>query len=285
MQGSELTSDDLEKNNQQSPASVQGNELISDDLEKDNQQSPTSVQDSELISDDLEKNNQQSPAEIPGKREFIGGPAMGLFRSIDLIYDGDTQIVIAAGRPFPVGTGATASVGGESIGGGSITFATTTATAYTVFFNRPVRGGERITFRGNGEETTRTVRGESRPVNMAKTTINGVTTSSTTVSGTGEPNRSVTVTNSYGTTIATGTVGSDGKYSLPIAKQLVNVVVYAKVVKPGYGESTANTTVTAAGGGGVGSFQPLIIDAVTADSVTITGYGEPNFSLVFFGKG
>ncbi|MBC1372856.1 autolysin modifier protein [Listeria booriae] len=77
---------------------------------------------------------------------------------------------------------------------------------------------------------------------IAPTTINALTTDSVNVTGTAEPNATIVIKNAAGTTIGSGTVGSDGKYSLTIDKQPAGTVVTATATKNGK-QSSASTTV------------------------------------------
>ncbi|EGO5074424.1 hypothetical protein H6227_002589, partial [Enterococcus faecalis] len=76
---------------------------------------------------------------------------------------------------------------------------------------------------------------------LVQTTINGVKHTDTQVTGKGEPNAKIELKNGN-TVIATGTVGSDGSYSLTIPKQSVGTVIKAVVSKDGL-TSEATTTV------------------------------------------
>ncbi|MBC1778789.1 autolysin modifier protein [Listeria booriae] len=108
---------------------------------------------------------------------------------------------------------------------------------------------------------------------MAATTINSLTTDSTIASGTAEPNATIVIKNQAGTELATGRVGSDGVYSVTIAKQANGAVVTATATKDGK-TSSASTTVTR------DSIDPTTIDTLTADSTTATGTAEPNATIV-----
>ncbi|WP_260444477.1 immunoglobulin-like domain-containing protein [Listeria booriae] len=108
---------------------------------------------------------------------------------------------------------------------------------------------------------------------MAATTINSLTTDSTTASGTAEPNATIVIKNQAGTQLATGRVGSDGVYSVTIAKQASGAVVTATATKDGK-TSSASTTVTR------DSIDPTTLDTLTADSTTASGTAEPNATIV-----
>uniref|UniRef100_UPI002101533F immunoglobulin-like domain-containing protein n=1 Tax=Listeria sp. ILCC806 TaxID=1918335 RepID=UPI002101533F len=85
--------------------------------------------------------------------------------------------------------------------------------------------------------------------NIVPTTINSLTTDSVKAEGTAEPNASLVIKVGQNT-IATGTVASDGTYSVTIPKQAVGTVVTASATAKGKIES-ANTTVTRASNGTV----------------------------------
>ncbi|WP_236658867.1 Ig-like domain-containing protein, partial [Carnobacterium maltaromaticum] len=69
-------------------------------------------------------------------------------------------------------------------------------------------------------------------IGLDPTTLSDITTDTTTVSGTGEPNGRIEL--KVGSlVIGSGTVGSDGKYSLTIPKQTVGSIVKAIVSKDG----------------------------------------------------
>ncbi|MBC2370743.1 autolysin modifier protein [Listeria booriae] len=115
---------------------------------------------------------------------------------------------------------------------------------------------------------TTVVRGE-----LVATTIDTLTADSTVASGTAEPNAAIEIKNAAGTVIASGTVGSDGRYSLTIPKQAEGTVVTATATKDGK-TATGNTTVQAGQ-----SIAKTVIDKVTTDSTTATGTAEPNAKI------
>ncbi|MBC1406029.1 autolysin modifier protein, partial [Listeria welshimeri] len=75
-----------------------------------------------------------------------------------------------------------------------------------------------------------------------QTTINKVTTESTSASGTAEPNATIVIKDDNNNQLATGRVGSDGIYSLTIAKQAEGTVVIATASADGF-TSDASTIV------------------------------------------
>ncbi|MBC1501997.1 autolysin modifier protein [Listeria weihenstephanensis] len=109
--------------------------------------------------------------------------------------------------------------------------------------------------------------------NIAATTINALTTDSTSASGKAEPNADIVI-KAGSTTIATGKVGSDGNYSLTIPKQVANTVVTATATKD---DKTSNASTTVAPGQ---SIEQTTINALTNDSTTVSGKGEPNADIV-----
>ncbi|WP_260451209.1 immunoglobulin-like domain-containing protein [Listeria booriae] len=108
--------------------------------------------------------------------------------------------------------------------------------------------------------------------NIAKTTIEELTTDSTTATGTAEPNATIVVKNAAGTTLGTGRVGSDGYYSVTIPKQLAGTKVIATSTSNGI-SSSAETTVKQV------ALKQTTIEAITTDSKTATGTAEPNATI------
>ncbi|KGL37845.1 hypothetical protein BMT55_14860 [Listeria newyorkensis] len=109
--------------------------------------------------------------------------------------------------------------------------------------------------------------------NIAPTTINALTTDSTVATGTAEPNAAIVIKNGAGTTIGSGTVGSDGKYSLTIDKQPAGTIVTAIATKDGKSAEAQTTVIRDA-------IAPTTINALTADSTVATGTAEPNADIV-----
>ncbi|GAA2892852.1 immunoglobulin-like domain-containing protein [Enterococcus casseliflavus] len=79
---------------------------------------------------------------------------------------------------------------------------------------------------------------------LTETTISEITTSTTQVKGTGEPNASIAIT-VEGLVIANGRIGSDGKYSLTIPLQKEGTVVQAQATLDELTSNIASTVVTA----------------------------------------
>ncbi|WP_088839317.1 immunoglobulin-like domain-containing protein [Listeria sp. ILCC792] len=113
--------------------------------------------------------------------------------------------------------------------------------------------------------------------NLTATTIRALTTDSVKAEGTAEPNASLVIKAGQ-TTLASGTVGSDGNYSLTIAKQAVGTVVTATATKNGQ-TSSASTTVTQ------GDIAQTTIGALTTNSTTVQGNAEPSATIVIKDQG
>ncbi|EME3544801.1 autolysin modifier protein, partial [Enterococcus faecium] len=103
---------------------------------------------------------------------------------------------------------------------------------------------------------------------LAKTTINEVKDTDTTVSGKGEPNGKVEL-KVGDQVIASGTVGSDGNYSLTIPKQSAGTVIKAVVSMDGQ-TSEANTTVVRT------ALAQTTISEINTETTQVSGKGEPN---------
>ncbi|WP_088839267.1 Ig-like domain-containing protein, partial [Listeria sp. ILCC792] len=109
---------------------------------------------------------------------------------------------------------------------------------------------------------------------IAQTTINSLTTDSVKAEGTAEPNANIVIKDQNNTQLASGKVGSDGKYSLTIPQQSVGTVVTATATANGK-TSSANTTVTAGA-----TIAQTTIDPLTTTSTIAQGTAEPNASMV-----
>ncbi|WP_088825595.1 beta strand repeat-containing protein, partial [Listeria goaensis] len=108
--------------------------------------------------------------------------------------------------------------------------------------------------------------------NIAKTTINALTTDSIKAEGTAEPNADIAI-KIGGTTIATGKVDANGNYSLVIPKQAAGTVVTATASKNDKVESDSTTVAQ-------GNIAPTMINALTTDSTSVEGTAEPNATIV-----
>ncbi|MBC1984189.1 Ig-like domain-containing protein [Listeria booriae] len=115
---------------------------------------------------------------------------------------------------------------------------------------------------------TTVIRGE-----IADTTISKVTTETTNVSGTAEPNATIVLTDQDGNVLKSGRVGSDGAYSMTIAKQAEGTVITATASADGF-TSTASTIVERDG------IDQTTIDTLTTESTTVSGTAEPNATIV-----
>ncbi|MBC1373638.1 hypothetical protein HB847_14885 [Listeria booriae] len=107
---------------------------------------------------------------------------------------------------------------------------------------------------------------------VADPTINAVTTDDTTVTGTGIPGASVTVTtNDYKE--YTGIVKTDGTYSITIPKQPVNTVATATQTLNNVRSGYAFVIITQ------GKVAAPTINGLTTDDTTVTGTGIPGASV------
>ncbi|EME3504244.1 hypothetical protein UL360_002679, partial [Enterococcus faecium] len=106
---------------------------------------------------------------------------------------------------------------------------------------------------------------------LTKTTINEVKDTDTTVSGKGEPNGKIEL-KVGDQVIASGTVGSDGNYSLTIPKQNAGTVIKAVVSMDGQ-TSEANTTVART------ALSQTTISEINTETTQVSGKGEPNAKI------
>ncbi|MDO7872752.1 MAG: Ig-like domain-containing protein [Enterococcus casseliflavus] len=110
---------------------------------------------------------------------------------------------------------------------------------------------------------------KSEERNIAETTISEVTTDSTSVTGTAEPNAEITI-KAGDTVIANGRVGKDGIYSLTIEKQPAGTVVTAQATLNGISSNIAETIVERA------TIAETTLNEVTTTDTTVSGTAEPN---------
>ncbi|MBO1103522.1 immunoglobulin-like domain-containing protein [Enterococcus hirae] len=103
---------------------------------------------------------------------------------------------------------------------------------------------------------------------LTKTTINEVKDTDTTVSGKGEPNGKIEL-KVGDQVIASGTVGSDGNYTLTIPKQSAGTVIKAVVSMDGQ-TSEADTTVVRT------ALTQTTISDINTETTQVSGKGEPN---------
>ncbi|EGO2648954.1 autolysin modifier protein, partial [Enterococcus faecalis] len=106
---------------------------------------------------------------------------------------------------------------------------------------------------------------------LTKTTINEVKDTDTTVSGKGEPNGKIEL-KVGDKVIASGTVGSDGIYSLTIPKQSAGTLIKAVVSKDGK-TSEADTTVVRT------ALAQTTISEINTETTQVSGKGEPNATI------
>ncbi|MFS1134817.1 Ig-like domain-containing protein, partial [Enterococcus hirae] len=118
------------------------------------------------------------------------------------------------------------------------------------------------------KDYSRIVTNGSATQELTKTTINEVKDTDTTVSGKGEPNGKIEL-KVGDQVIASGTVGSDGNYSLTIPKQSAGTVIKAVVSMDGQ-SSEANTTVVRT------ALAQTTISEINTETTQVSGKGEPN---------
>ncbi|QGM92326.1 hypothetical protein GIR35_14275 [Enterococcus faecalis] len=106
---------------------------------------------------------------------------------------------------------------------------------------------------------------------LAQTTISDITTDTTIVTGTGEPNAEIRIMNGS-QIIAQGVVSSDGNYRLEIPKQAKGSVIKAIVEQDGL-TSEASTTVTK------GSLVQTTISNIDTTMTSVSGKAEPNATI------
>uniref|UniRef100_UPI001F58FB1C Ig-like domain-containing protein n=1 Tax=Enterococcus faecalis TaxID=1351 RepID=UPI001F58FB1C len=106
---------------------------------------------------------------------------------------------------------------------------------------------------------------------LAQTTISNIDTTTTTVTGTGEPNATIQL-KVGDKVIAEGKIGSDGKYSLTIKEQAAGTVVQAIVTKDGL-TSEASTTVIK------GALVQTTISNIDTTMTSVSGKAEPNATI------
>ncbi|EUJ55294.1 Ig-like domain-containing protein, partial [Listeria fleischmannii] len=110
---------------------------------------------------------------------------------------------------------------------------------------------------------------------LQQTTIQEITTTSQTVSGTAEPNANVEVRNGAGTLIATGRANASGAYSFPIPAQRYNDTITATASIDNQ-TSSASTKVK-----DVSTPSKPTINPFTDDDTTLSGTGTPGDKIQF----
>ncbi|MBC1937934.1 hypothetical protein HCA69_16350, partial [Listeria grandensis] len=104
-----------------------------------------------------------------------------------------------------------------------------------------------------------------QPAQLAPTTLDSLTDQSTSASGTGHPESTVQIENGS-TVIGTGTVDSNGDYTIPIPAQTVGTVITAQATFNNVSSNIASRTVTSAQT--VGTITP---DRFNVGDANITG--------------
>lgn len=107
---------------------------------------------------------------------------------------------------------------------------------------------------------------------ISDTTLNGLKTESTQASGEAEPNATISIRVGE-TELASGRVGSDGKYSVTIEKQQAGTVVTAQARLGDIESNIAETTVIREG------IDETTISKLNTDSTSVTGTAEPNAEI------
>lgn len=106
-----------------------------------------------------------------------------------------------------------------------------------------------------------------------ETTISELNTDSTRVEGKAEPNANIVI-KAGEETIASGRVGSDGRYALSIPKQQAGTVITAQATLNDISSNIAETTVVRAG------IDETTISELDTDSTQVKGTAEPNSTIV-----
>ncbi|MBC1398375.1 cell wall-associated (serine) protease [Listeria fleischmannii] len=110
---------------------------------------------------------------------------------------------------------------------------------------------------------------------LQQTTIQEITTTSQTVSGTAEPNANVEVRNGAGTLIASGRANASGAYSFPISAQHYNDTITATASIDNQ-TSSASTKVR-----DVSTPSKPTVNPLTDDDTTLSGTGTPGDKIEF----
>lgn len=114
--------------------------------------------------------------------------------------------------------------------------------------------------------------GNFASVDIAATTIGALTTDSTTVSGTGEPNATIAI-KANGAAIGSGVISASGNYSLTIPKQTEGTTVTAQATLTGLTSNVASTVVTRT------SISDTTLRELNTDSTVASGTAEPNATI------
>ncbi|MBC2327115.1 Ig-like domain-containing protein [Listeria booriae] len=113
---------------------------------------------------------------------------------------------------------------------------------------------------------------------IATTSLDSLSTASTTASGKGEPNSNVVIRNN-GVQIGAGTTDASGNYSIQISKQAYGATITATITSSLELTSSASQTVSQAPIG------TPYINPLTTKSTTASGVGDPGASIVFKANG
>ncbi|MDT0112075.1 Ig-like domain-containing protein [Listeria booriae] len=113
---------------------------------------------------------------------------------------------------------------------------------------------------------------------IATTSLDSLSTASTTASGKGEPNSNVVIKNDNAQ-IGSGTTDASGNYSIQIPKQAYGATITATITSSLELTSSASQTVSQAPIG------TPYIDPLTSKSTTASGVGDPGASIVFKANG
>ncbi|MBC1554092.1 hypothetical protein HB901_15295 [Listeria booriae] len=255
------------------------------------------------------------PASAPdyqGWMTVISGDGMGKILphgdgSLDLWADGKDQTRIGVRQTIPTKPGHTYTIKYTVTNMSNGRYTVTSNNAYAIpsdpknnpnfgVWMTPSNVEEKFTFTASG--TTETIRlggqladyslssGRVKFSNItltdtttiATTSLNSLSTASTTASGKGEPNSNVVIRNN-GVQIGAGTTDASGNYSIQIPKQAYGETITATITSPLELTSSASQKVVQ------GTIGTPYIDALTSKSTTASGVGDPGASIVFKANG
>ncbi|MBC1284296.1 autolysin modifier protein [Listeria booriae] len=181
-----------------------------------------------------------------------------------------TILPVTADDTSVKGTGVAGATVTLTIGNATYTGTVATDGTYTITIpaqpkDTVITAKQTLANRTSSSVNTTVTAGQS----IAQTTIGALTTTSTAVTGTAEPNANIAIKVGT-TTIASGVVGSDGKYSLLIQPQAAQTVVTATVSKEGL-SSSASTTVTKQATGSIVVNAPYYVGYDANIKATVSG--------------
>ncbi|WP_036098590.1 Ig-like domain-containing protein, partial [Listeria floridensis] len=184
--------------------------------------------------------------------------------TINTAYDGDT---IVTGTSTP-NTQITLNIDG-------IDYTGTTGSdgSYAVAVSKLSYGAYISAKASSGSEISPTTRLMVQEAVIAKPTINQVTTNDTIVTGTADPNASITLSIPQGdgsTKNWTGTSDSSGNYAIIISKQASGTTIEVVATKNGKTSDKATTVVVQT------ELSAPTINGVTSSDTSISGKAEPN---------